>query len=197
MIVETRLKSLRFVDELRKRRDSFLSNPNPSARLRVPLELKWWYWLEFGTAGRTDPSAPLPHAANTYPIEPTHGGAYPLAFPEPAWPGGPGAGANGYYYFGHVNHPGIRARMVVRGSLGDISTMMVQDLAKAFAEKGFRYRWMQSAIRGTMNNGIRRIAEGYESAAPGSRDYDEWGKLHGHTAAQVFRANAEVVSTED
>src|SRR5438045_2586638 len=89
------IKSLKFVDALRRRAESF-AGTRISYRITVPEDLKWWYWLEFGTAGKQDASAPYRTVhADTYPIDPVKKPF--LSWPDASEPGG-------YRFAFHVDH---------------------------------------------------------------------------------------------
>src|SRR6478752_1499987 len=93
------------------------------ARIRVPPELSWWYWQEFGTATRGDqPQA----SGHTYPI-------YPVNAKMLSWPG-----ASGQRVFSHgvPAHPGIPPRRSVTKVLDDIRQETQEGVRAALREGG-------------------------------------------------------------
>lgn len=104
-----------FLRELAKRQIEFTATPTIAYKLVVPEDLQWWYWLEFGTAGRQDSEAPYKtEHSGTYPIDPINGTM--LRIPDAKVPNAP----DGSRFTFHVDHPGIRPRLIYRGVRADI-----------------------------------------------------------------------------
>jgi hypothetical protein len=179
-------KSTKFIDELRKRSQSF-QGAQIGARIQVPSDLIWWYWLEFGTAGRQDAGAPVRSGKTTYPIAPVdRGGAATLDTLH--W-----VDENGSHFPLRVAaHPGIRPHPFVRPILADIKAFAVRDVLAALAgDGGFRVVNVKSQLmQNTMHRIVEMISESLATVAPGTRPD---GKLDGNTAAEVFEEGAEVV----
>jgi hypothetical protein len=153
-----------FIKELVRRRLLEFKSPTPIAyKLVVPEDLKWWYWLEFGTAGRQDGDAPIKtEHSGTYPIDPINGKM--LLIPDAKSPNEPGGGRFTF----HVDHPGIRPRLIYRG----VRTEIIE-YAKAAIAGGLRqYGINVAALRLTLANDILPYARDMmgkrlEEQAPG------------------------------
>lgn len=105
-----------YLRELVRRQIELKQDQKPIAyKLVVPEDLKWWYWLEFGTAGRQDSEAPFKSAhSGTYPIDPVNGKM--LRIPDAHIPNS----SDGSRFTFHVDHPGIRPRLIYRGVRAEI-----------------------------------------------------------------------------
>src|SRR5258708_34885785 len=123
------LESSLFLKELVKRQIGFATKPTVAYKIVVPEDLKWWYWLEFGTAGRQDADAPFKSAhSDTYSIDPVN--AKMLAIPDAKSPNGP----DGIRFTFHVDHPGIRPRLIYRGVRQDILAFAKQAILGSLAD---------------------------------------------------------------
>lgn len=199
-MIEFQPKSTKFINELRSRYASF-NGRKVAGRVTVPMDLKFWYWLEFGTAGRRDPTAPLPTQIakpgkypGTFLIEPLREG-YPLAFPASSFPNAKTSpDPDGMFRFGAVSNPGIRPRLIVRSVLKQIMQTTGMDIGNALIENGFRLSILKNQLlNANLPDAVERIAIRLEEQAPGTRE--EGGKLDGNSAADMFREEALVVDT--
>lgn len=176
-------KSTKFLDELRKRQASF-RGARIAARIQVPSDLSFWYFLEFGTASRQDSAAPIRGPGTSYPI-------YPVDANALSWPGPDG---ERIVRDKVLAHPGIRPHPFVRQTLPDIRSFAKADLIAALmGAGGFRTANVKAQLLGnTMHRIVEMLSASLASAAPGTR---EDGKLDGNTAAEVFEEEAEVVDS--
>lgn len=181
-MIQMKLTSLKFISELQARARSF-ANQNVSATLMVPSDLAWWYWLEFGTAGRQSPDAPYRSSyGGTYPIDPVNADA--LSFP-------PSPGAE-HVIRAHVDHPGIRPRAFVRTAIGELSKKGL-NVTQDMLDLGFRLSVLKQSIFNALDYDAKeQVAKELEAAAPNTR---EDGKLDGNSAAEVFLEEAYVLDT--
>jgi hypothetical protein len=173
-------KSMKFVDELRKRATSF-RNAQIAARIQVPSDLSWWYFLEYGTASRQDASAPYRGSGEKYPIDPIDRGDSSANLDMLKFPGKDGESI----YRAHVEHPGIRPHPFVRTTLPAIRQFAKQDLIMALkGAGGMRAGNLKlQLLNNTMPRAIEMIGETLATVAPGTRDD---GKLQGNTAAEEW-----------
>jgi hypothetical protein len=188
-MIPVQVRSLRFLDELKRRRASFTGR-SVSARIQVPPDLRFWYWLEFGTAGRQDPSAPMKSKwGDTYPIEPVR--AQMLHWPNALAPNEP---SGGRFQF-HVDHPGIRPTLIVRDVIAnkEVWKTIGQGIGNAMLHEGFRLGVLKAQLlEGAMPYISEQIASNLERAAPHTR---EDGKLDGNKASDVWREEVEIVDS--
>jgi hypothetical protein len=201
--IKTKLTSTLFIKELQARRRAF-QGAMIAARIQVPSDLQWWYWLEFGTASRQDANAPVTGSGAPYIIKPVN--ALSLYFPHAnnpnsafrtpfSAPGGETApGPDDGRFASVVVHPGVRPHPFVRGTLGPIMRMVAEGFAQA-AKGGLRPNVFQTyLVNEIMPQAIEMIAESLDAVAPGTR---EDGRLDGNSAADVFREEAEAVGAQD
>jgi hypothetical protein len=154
-------KSL-FLKELNKRARDFSARRTIAYRIRVPEDLKFWYWLEFGTAGRQDADAPFKTAhSGTYPIDPVHAGA--LSWGDATHPND----GNGGRFQMHVDHPGIRPRLIYRGVRDDILFFARSVLSKSLS-MGIEVASLKSALRTVvMPYAVAQMGKRLDEQAPG------------------------------
>lgn len=115
--------------------------------------------FEFGTAGRQDTDAPYKSAhSGTYPIDPVS--KHSLAWEE-----------NGTTRFAfHVDHPGIRPRLIYRGVRSEILEVAQAAMVSAMSE-GITAENLKTALRETvMPYAIRRMGERLAEQAPGVKE---------------------------
>ncbi len=193
-IVPIKVVSTKFLAELRARARSF-ANRKCAARIRVPDELQWWYFIEFGTAGRSE--GPFPHDPGYYTIVPKY--SSDLKFPAWTLNEPPGSGlqvdADGNVHLHHVYHPGIRPRAYIRTNLKEWVNMVSEGIASAVLldEGQFRYGVVKEQLmHGIMPQIVADIGEllDQESVAGHTR---EDGKLGGASAGDEWREEAEIV----
>jgi hypothetical protein len=185
----SKVTSTKFVDELKARARSFRTT-KVAARLQVPSDLSFWYWLEFGTATRRSPEAPYGGGTSSnYLIKPIQRGDSSTL--EALHWGPEGGGV----FAAQVMHPGIRPHPFVRPALNKIMQQFGKDLAAAFADGGFRTNVIRETLMNeTMVFAKALIVKNLASAAPGTRPD---GHLLGQTAAEVFDEESEIVSADD
>lgn len=181
--------STKLVAELRKRATSFRT-AQIAARIQVPTDLTWWYYIEFGTATRRSGDAPYGGGATgPYPIDPIDRGDS-STLQSLHW-GPQGAGV----FMKHVSHPGIRPHPFVRQALPVIMAQLVTDIRAALTEGGFRQNVLkETLLNETMVFAKALLVENLATAAPGTR---EDGNLLGETASSVFEEEAEIVDAGD
>lgn len=150
------IKSTKFLSELWQRHYSF--GTIAAYRITVPQELSWWYMLEFGSAGRQDGGAPFKSQwgqGQTYPIDPVNGKA--LHWVDD--------GGKEHFAF-HVNHPGIRPRLVYRGARDEIITKALDYLGDALALKMRMSSVDTAMLDNAMPAAVELMAEGFDMATP-------------------------------
>lgn len=154
-------KSL-FIAELQRRVRDFSTRRSIAYRIRVPEDLKWWYWLEFGTAGRQDADAPFKTShSGTYPIDPKEAGSL-------SWGNAthPNDGSGGRFQM-HVDHPGIRPRLIYRGVRDDIMFFARSVLAQSLS-KGVKTASLSAALRYLiMPYAVAQMGKRLDAQAPG------------------------------
>lgn len=153
--------------ELLKRVTQFLSAPTIAYKIVVPDDLKWWYWLEFGTAGRQDADAPFKSEhSGTYPIDPVTGKF--LRIPDARVPNAP----DGSRFTVHVDHPGIRPRLIYRGVRAEILEYAKSSMATSF-HGGVNVESLNVALSlDIMPYALQRMGARLEEQAPGVKTSD-------------------------
>jgi hypothetical protein len=165
-----------FRDRL-KQLNRTLSGSIDSWRVTVPDDLKWWYWLEFGTAGRQDADAPIKSAhSGSYEIKPTDGHK---------------ALRIGNRFAFKVEHPGIRPRLIYRGIRRELfefigTVNLAHALITGQTEDGLT---LNEAMHEVMLYAVHAMGAQLDAAAPGTR---EGGRLGGRSAGDVFREEAQI-----
>lgn len=151
-----------FSRELLKRTAEFMSKPTIGYKIVVPDDLRWWYFLEFGTAGRQDADAPFKtEHTGTYPIDPIHGKG--LVFENARVPNMP----DGSRFTVHVDHPGIRPRLIYRGVRSEILEYAKASMATSLAG-GVNLESLNVALQlDIMPYALARMGARLEEQAPG------------------------------
>jgi hypothetical protein len=167
MGLKFKVRSTRFLKELQARADSFAGR-SVSAVLTVPPELKWWIWLEYGTAPHPiDPHDP-PEALRWY-------------------------GAGGHPVIrDHVDHPGIRPRAFVRKALPTISSVAMSQIYQRLAEDGFRYTAVRVALRGAAQDAKAIITQSLAQETKTTPRTDSDARLPGRLASQEFSSKSTI-----
>lgn len=174
MALKWTVKSTQFIKELQNRQRSFKGR-KLSLKLIVPPEMRWWYFLEFGTRGG-------------YEITP-HNPPFALRW---------------FNEFGapvvrdSVIHPGIRPRAFVRKAMDEIKTTSLRQIYAALQNEGFRY----STIKGVLDNQVSKsvkdiVVNSLAAETKTTARTDTGAKLPGLTAAEAFqnRARVDVTTT--
>jgi hypothetical protein len=190
--IESKVKGL-FLDKLNERLKKWQTAKGAAARVRVPNELSWWYWNEFGTATRfkAPSGAELSHASikpvagsrtGAYDIDPVDAEA--LRFPQ----GGE------IQHRDHVEHPGIRPSRSVTQALPQIERALVQRVQSALKRGAVdNPELLDSAILSATQEAKLLITQSMAENLPGTRELEpEHGRLGGRTAAEVFDQQATV-----
>ena len=156
------LASSLFLKELAKRQADFQRRPTVAYKIVVPEDLKWWYWLEFGTAGRQDSEAPFKSEhSGTYPIDPVN--AKMLRIPNATHP----SASDGSRFLFHVDHPGIRPRLIYRGVRDEIISYAKKVIGGCLQE-GVQVASLDLALRNeSMPFALTRMGERLAEQAPG------------------------------
>ncbi len=178
----SKVTSTIFAEAMRERAESFRGT-RISARLRVKPEAGFWYFLEYGTATRSDGQGPFGASPGTnYDIDPVnkkvlHWGPY-------------GAGT----FASHVSHPGIRPHPFVRQSLTEIVQKVGSDVSEFLSNGGdlTPQALQQMLINTGMEDAKTILVNSLAQLAPGTQ---ENGKLLGETAASVFGDGAVIVAS--
>jgi hypothetical protein len=167
----------RFADEIRRRREA-ITGRTLSARIRVPEELIWWYWQEFGTATRaTDSERTAP-----YPIPGEDSTSKGVAF----------EGRDGGLVIRHrVWHPGVYPRAFVRMVIDEIVAGAWQDIADDLVH-GRLAEAHEALLSKSLTRAKELIVESMAQQLTGTRPD---GKLGGASASEVFNTQAEIVDT--
>jgi hypothetical protein len=169
------VKSTLFLKELQNRRRSFTGR-RIAIKIIAPPELRWWYWLEFGTAnlGVT--------GGYTYPIDP-HNPPTALRWFDGGTP----------VVRSHVDHPGIRPRAFVRKAIPQIRQDSLQQVYAAIQEVGFRYSAFKKAFNEeTGNMVVDDIVQSLGNETNQTPRSDTGAKIPGSTAAGFFLEHAVV-----
>lgn len=151
------------------------------AKIVVPPELEWWYWLEFGTASRGDAGGP---SYSITPVDSTY-----LVFPQ--------EGATTFSK--GVQHPGVAPRRSVTKVLPNIETDTLQKINAALhAGAADDPALMQDALMSAVMQAKALIVDSISVNIPGTRPVNvkypkQSGKLLGNTAASVFDSAAQIV----
>lgn len=149
------------------------------AKLTVPPELAWWYWMEYGTA---------PHV-----IKP-NSSKY-LVFPGP----------NGKTFAEEVNHPGTKPLRIVETVYPEIKSEASRILAESFAKGAltnpelFRQAFMDAVQRAKVLI-VESMAKTLQPNGPRPVDSTypkQSGKLQGKLASNVFEEQSTVVEIEE
>jgi hypothetical protein len=155
-MMSMKVSSKKFLSELWQRHYSFVGTA--AYRITVPESLWFWYVMEFGSGGRQDPSAPYKSQwapGETYPIDPRNGTA--LHWKD----------ASGEHFAFHVDHPGIRPRLVYRGVRDEILAKASFYIASALARDGMRLSSIRTALLDdVMPAAVELMAEAFDTATP-------------------------------
>jgi hypothetical protein len=171
----------RFTERLERRIAALNKADRVAARIEAPPELRWWYWLEFGTASRGDAGRA---SGNYYEIDPVN--AEVLRFPY----GGE------MVLRDHVDHPGIRPHRSITKALPQIREA-TQSLIHQYLQAGAadNPKELQDALLDSVSNAKALIVESMAVNIPGHREVEpERGRLGGASAAEAFEAMAKVVN---
>lgn len=169
------VKPTLFLKELQNRRRS-ITGRRIAIKIIAPPELRWWYWLEFGTANLGV------IGGDTYPIDPHNP---PTAL---QWFEGTTA-----IIRKHVNHPGIRPRAFVRKAIPQIRQDSLQQVYAAIQEFGFRYSAFKKAFNtDTGNMVVDDIVQSLGNETKNTPRGDSGAKIPGSTAAGFFLQHAVV-----
>jgi hypothetical protein len=165
-----------FRDRLRQINQS--PKPTQAWRITVPDDLSFWYFLEFGSAGRQDAEAP---------IRSEHGGSYEIK-PKPDHKALHTAG--GRFNF-RIEHPGVRPRLIYRGIRRELfefigTVNLAHALVTGQTEDGLS---LNEAMHEVMLFAVHAMGARLDAAAPGTR---EEGRLGGRTAGDTFREEAQI-----
>lgn len=171
------VRSTKLVESLRQKAAT-MSRRKLSAALVASEKVRWWYWIQWGTAGRQDPKAPVKTThAGTYPIDPVQ--ALILRWPN--------AIDGGFVYRMHVDHPGIRPRLFVTKVENDIRRRAVQDFNTVkFSDPSEMERVL---IEKTMPFAAEQVIASLATEAPGIRAD---GRLGGKSASEALADNLTI-----
>ena len=148
-----------------------------ATRIRIPEELRFLYWQEYGIPGHT-----------IVPVE-----AKVLAFP----------GEGGTQLRESVSWPGTKPTRTISKSLDEIHAAAAMHLQGALQAGGADDpELVRRALLEATEEAKAVIAEGLATDLPGTRPENpeypkQSGRLHGETASDVFTALAEVVEVEE
>jgi len=162
-----------FAQRLQDRIEKWAATNKVSARLRIPKELEWVYWQEYGVPGHT-----------ILPVE-----SKMLAFP----------GEGGTELRDQVEWPGVKPHHTILNAMDEIADAAREHLVQAMNRGGADDpEIVKEEMAQAVETAKALIVSGYERDLPGTRpDNAEYpkqsGKLHGETAASVFDELAEVV----
>jgi hypothetical protein len=169
-----------FLKEMRARRRSFELRPVVAARISVPDDLRWWYWLEFGTAMRGEPGRASGH---TYPIRPINGKLL-------VWQTEDGQEAR----YAVEHHPGIAPRRIVRKALHDILMQAGKDLHLTLSSGPIRAPRLTAMLMGdTLPFAKGAIVQSMaDNTSPTVR---RKGRIPDSVASQEFQAKSVIRDT--
>ncbi len=179
-----------FRTELQNMAASFAGRRTIAATVTVPLDLRWWYWLEYGTATHSEIKP-----TGEYIITPENAKA--LRFPDPEgiyaghWAKDPG-----FAYLARVSHPGIRPRHIVSSVYQDNLVHAISQLQDFFHTNKIRGDLLKQRLETViMPHAIELIKLSLDIEAPGVRTEDKWGRLEGRQASEVFGQEATITDT--
>jgi hypothetical protein len=175
-VIKTTITSTKFLAEL-TRRAAALRSSSIAAKIVVPDSLRWWAFLEYGTALRGEPGFASGH---TYDIDPVK--RLVLAWPK----------AGGMHFAAHVVAPGIRPRAFIRKVLPDIRTTAGTAVGSALLASGFDLAAAQSALTQSMSVAIEVMADSLALETTSDVREASTGGI-GRTASEALRADAQVV----
>lgn len=178
-------KSMKFMDELRRRRAEFSGGPMVF-RITVPPEMRWWYWNEFGTATFAEKGTDNPGG---YEISPTD--AKILFFPR----------KNGEWVFRMSQWmEGIHPKHMITSINGELCNEAGRALMRAlvqghFKEESVRSMFME-VIMPRLKEMIKQSFEDnldkyYGSGGRPNNEHSSGGRLD-QPAWQEFEQKAEV-----
>lgn len=177
-------KSLRFLDELQRRRTVFQP---VASRLQVPPDLRWWYWQEFGTAISGEPGKASGHTYEILPINSRY-----LKFPDPEGRYQSHAGlpsGDGYVRMFSVKaHPGVKPTHIIRSVLEDIQQFAKRDILAELVRAGYDTSVVKAHLKSYTMDVIKSII--VRSISQNLTGYRPDGRLGGKTAAQDFEERA-------
>jgi hypothetical protein len=149
-----------------------------SAAIVANKNAQFWYWIQWGTAGRQDPNAPAKTShAGSYSIDPVQ--ALVLRWPS--------AVAGGFVYSMHVDHPGIRPRLFVTKVMNEIWTKARKDFLSV--HDGTLAEIEDTLMNETMPFAVEQVVASLASEASGVRAD---GRLDGQSASEVFADNITI-----
>jgi hypothetical protein len=171
-----------FLKEIRARIKDFSSRPVVAGRIVVPDSLRWWYWLEFGTAMSADPGRGVNANARDdgrYPIRPKNTNALSWSSPE------------GKKFRTIVWHPGIKSRHIVLNALPDIMDQAAKDLHRTVSGNSIRSgTFLNMLLTDTMRFAKGAIVQSMdERTSPNIRRKN---RIPDSVASQEFEANATI-----
>jgi hypothetical protein len=173
--IKTTITSTKFLAEMTRRASAVRATPI-AAKIVVPDSLRWYYWLEFGTALRGEAG----HASgHTYDIDPVK--RLVLAWPK----------SGGMHFAAHVVAPGIRPRAFIRKVLPDIRTAAGTAVGSALLASGFDLAAAQSALTQSMSVAIEVMADSLALETTSDVREASTGGM-GRTASEAFRIDAKV-----
>jgi hypothetical protein len=190
-----KLTSLKLVDHLQAKAKK-AAGARVSAAIRVPDELSWWYFQEFGTASRMDADAPTgTEHGEGYPILPVNGkglklpagGEYPTETVVPAV-GPPHT----------LMHPGVHPKSFVRSILGEIGSTATRAVIQSIGESQLDVDAVREVLVGeVMPKIVDMIADSMAASGLAQRRTDGEGKLGAESPSEVFRDKAEIVDNSE
>jgi hypothetical protein len=172
--IEFDVSSSLFIKELLKRQIELRSRPRIGYTLVCPNDLRWWYWLEFGTAGKQDASAPYKSEhSGTYDIDPVD--KHSLAWTE--------GGVTRFAF--HVDHPGIRPHLIYRSVREQILDNSYAFVAEAMEQSGISVAALDRVLRErVMPNARALMGTQLEMQAPGVKQQNPFSKSHSKSTGQ-------------
>jgi hypothetical protein len=188
--LSVKASSLDFRNELQNMAASFAGRRTIAATVTVPFDLRWWYWLEYGTATESTIKP-----TGEYIITPENAKA--LRFPDPEGLYGGGWGKDpGFAYLARVHHPGIRPRHIVSKIYQDNLVHAISQFQNFFATSKIRGDLLKQRLETViLPYAIELIKLSLDIEAPGVRTEDNWGRLKGKAASEVFGQDATITDT--
>lgn len=189
-----KLKSKRLIAQMTTVRNR-MSGGRVGAVVKVPPDLAWWYFQEFGTAthltsGNAEYGVAPSGSPEGYEIHPRN--AKGIMLPDI------GNGTMSLPFIGAphaMNHPGVSPKSFVRRVLQTVRADAATGLASALLTSGLDISSVQTALmEEVMPAVVTTIGSSMGEMLPGGRS-DDQAKLKGRSAQDVFETSATIVST--
>jgi hypothetical protein len=171
---------------LKQRLDAWSKNASIAASVRVPPELAWWYWNEFGTASKAEPGY-------------GSGSSYEITVDTAPFLVYRGREGNLIEAIS-VSHPGIRPARNVRKALPELNDKIAFAIGNLIKEGGLdtpqQFHTEVQVLAGAAKQLIvEQMALNMDGPDEETEKDKQYGRLKGQKAADVFDQSAQVIDT--